>query len=198
MTAAEASISSAVVLFSTTTGANGNDNNIIDTCDISDGAATPANGILSSGTSTTTATANSGNTVTVAISRTTSVPAAPPTDLGNLTGSTDWTISNNRFFQTVSRTYTTNNTHRAIQIAGGNGYAVTGNTIGLASSAGTGTYTVTGASNRFIGIDLAVGTTTASSVQNNTFRVQSYNQRAVTAREMGSGAVLTYRGTAAR
>ncbi len=51
------------VVFSTTTGANGNDNNVIDHCDIRDGASTPANSILSGGTVTTPAQNNSGNIV---------------------------------------------------------------------------------------------------------------------------------------
>ena len=43
------SATSGTVVFSTTTGANGNDNNTIDHCDIGDGASTPANGIYSLG-----------------------------------------------------------------------------------------------------------------------------------------------------
>ncbi len=49
------SATSGTVVFSTTTGANGNDNNTIDTCDIRDGASTPRNGIYSLGTTTTPA-----------------------------------------------------------------------------------------------------------------------------------------------
>ena len=48
-------VASGTVVFSTTTGANGNDNNTIDTCDIRDGASTPANAVYASGTSSTTA-----------------------------------------------------------------------------------------------------------------------------------------------
>ena len=53
----------AVVFFTTTTGTNGNDNNTIDNCDIRDGASTPTNGIYSSGTTTSVAHHNSGNTI---------------------------------------------------------------------------------------------------------------------------------------
>ncbi len=86
------------------------------------------------------------------------------------TGSTDWTISNCRFFQTTARTYTTGNTHAIIKIATGNNHVVSGNTLGFATALGTGTYQMGGAvTTRLIGIDLAVGTTTATSVQGNTF-----------------------------
>jgi len=64
------STSSGVVNFLTTTGANGNDNNTIDTCDIDGGAAATAsptlvarNGIYSSGSTGTNAQNNSGNTI---------------------------------------------------------------------------------------------------------------------------------------
>ena len=51
------------IVFSTTTGANGNDNNLIDHCDIRDGAGTPANGIYSFGFNGTATQYNSSNTV---------------------------------------------------------------------------------------------------------------------------------------
>ncbi len=84
-------------------------------------------------------------------------------------GNTDWTVSNNRFFQTALRTYTTGNTHRAIQIGSGNNHAVSGNIIGYATSAATGTYAMAGTiAVRFTAIELNVGTAVTSSVQGNT------------------------------
>jgi hypothetical protein len=84
-------------------------------------------------------------------------------------GNTDWTISGCRFYQSALRTYTSLNTHTALQILSGNAYSITNNIIGYATAAGTGVYTmVSTASVRFIAIDLSVGTTTASSVQGNT------------------------------
>ena len=85
------------------------------------------------------------------------------------TGNTDWTISGCRFYQAATRTYTFANTHSIINVLSGNGYSITDNVIGYATAAGTDTYTMDGSvSTRFIGIDLNVGTTTASSVQGNT------------------------------
>jgi hypothetical protein len=101
------------------------------------------------------------------------------------TGNTDWTINNCRFYQSALRTYTTANTHRAIQVSSGNNYTITANTIGYATAAGTGVYSMTSmVATRFIGIELNVGTATASNVQGNT----------VTAISLGtsSGATTTY------
>lgn len=91
-------------------------------------------------------------------------------------GNTNWTISGCRFFQSVSRTYTTGNTHSAIRIASGNAHTISGNTIGFNNAAGTGIYTMTGTiATRFIAIDLNAGTTTASSVQGNIISAISLN-----------------------
>lgn len=99
------SSNSAVVVFSTTTGGNGNDNNTLDHSDIGDGASTPVNGVSSLGSTGTTAQFNSGNTVSNCnffnfYSSTTNINAAGVRlDAGN----TDWTITCNSFYQTASR-----------------------------------------------------------------------------------------------
>jgi hypothetical protein len=68
------------------------------------------------------------------------------------------------------------NTHRAIQVTSGNGYTISNNVIGYASNTATGIYTMLGTiATRFIAIDLAVGTTVATSVQNNTVSSISLN-----------------------
>jgi hypothetical protein len=157
------------VIFFSTGSASGNDNNIISNNNISAaGSNLPQNCILSSGTST--AVDNSGNTVT----------GNNISDFFNASGATNgilittansgWTINNNKIFQTASRTYTTGNTHNGIVISSGSGYTVTGNTIGYATSGGTGTYTMLGSvATRFIGINITAATTTAvTSVQGNT------------------------------
>jgi Putative metal-binding motif/Secretion system C-terminal sorting domain len=86
-------------------------------------------------------------------------------------GST-WTITGNKFFQTATRTATSGGAPCAIKInssgiTSGNGYVISNNVIGFANAAGTGTTFYTGANNRFIAMDLAVGTSVASSVQGN-------------------------------
>ena len=80
-----------------------------------------------------------------------------------------WTISNNKFFQTGARTVNTAGVVvRAIYVSAGGGHTISGNTIGYATSAGTGTttYTTTQSDNKITPIELA-GNATASSIQGN-------------------------------
>src|SRR6476660_7233269 len=100
LTGVNTSALSGVVLFAGTTGTNGNDNNTIDTCDIRDGATTPANGIFSSGATGTSAQNNSGNTVTNSSILNFFAAAAASTGITISGGNTDWTITGNSFFQT--------------------------------------------------------------------------------------------------
>ncbi|MFN7944976.1 MAG: immunoglobulin domain-containing protein [Blastocatellia bacterium] len=144
----------------------GNDNLTIDNCDLRDSISTPASIIE----------ANAGspihNNVTITNNNILNFFRATAATAGIIArAASDWTITGNRFYQEAARTYNSSNTHRAIQInsSTGNNFTISNNTIGFASSAGTGTYTMTGGvASRFIGIDLAVGATTASSVQGNT------------------------------
>jgi hypothetical protein len=177
-----------VVHFSTGT-TTGNDGNSITNCNIGPaGSNLPLNGIYSFGTST--AVDNSGNTVSGnyifdyfnASTATNGIQLAS-------TGNSAWTITNNRFYQTANRTYTSAGTHNGINIQVGSGYTITGNVIGYASSSGTGTtnmigltsgslggtfpssYTSGGTANatRYIAITCAfTAGGAASSIQNNT------------------------------
>ena len=170
-----ASISSGTVVFSTTTGANGNDNNTIDTCDLRDGASTPANAIYSVGSTGTIAQNNSGNTVSNCniFNFYSATSFASGIQLGN--GSTDWTITGNSFYQTATRAAAPRELW-AIWLnnpVSGNNFTVTGNFIGgSAPNAGGTAWTTTGttAAYLFQGIRLNVGTTTPSSVQGNTIK----------------------------
>lgn len=163
----EVSVSSAVILFTTGT-ASGNDNNTISNNNITAaGVNLPQNGIFSVGTSATVD--NSGNTVSGNNISDFFNAAGVSNGIFLSSGNSGWTISNNKIFQTGNRTYTTGNTHNGIVIASGSGYNITGNTIGYASSAGTGTYTMLGTvATRFIGIALTPNTASASSIQGNT------------------------------
>lgn len=174
-----ASTTSGIIFFSTTSGSNGNDNNIIDNCDIDGGAggtASPtlvvANGIYSSGTTTTTATQNSGNTISNCNIFNCFNAGLVSTGINLSSGNTDWTINANSFYQTTARVVTTSNAYTVINInntTGGNNFIITNNFIGgTAANAGGTAWSVSATANRFIGIGLAVGTTTATTVQNNT------------------------------
>lgn len=173
------STTNGVVLFSTTNGANGNDNNTIDNCDIRDGATTPTNGIYASGSTTTTATNNSGNTISNNNIYNYFQAGNSTNGIFISSGNTAWTISGNSFYQTASRTYTSGNTHTGINISNssGNGFVIQNNFIGgTAPSAGGTPYTILGTiANRYRGISLSVGTTTATSVQGNTVANFAFN-----------------------
>jgi len=153
----------------------GNDNNTISYCDIGPaGTNLPAKCIYLSGT-TNPETTNSGIIITNNNIFDFFLPTNSSAGIDNFVGTVGTIISNNKFYQTETRTQTgTGFHHRPINIVNsvGNNFQIIGNTIGFANSAGTGTYTVvlptsTGGA-AFRAIWLAVGTTTASSVQGNT------------------------------
>jgi hypothetical protein len=165
-------VAGGTILFSTTMGANGNDNNTLDHCDLADGVSTPANGIYSLGSTNTVAKNNSGNIVSscnIFNFYSGSVDAA---GVRLEVGSTDWTISSNSFYQTASRAAAAANV-QAIYVnnAAGNNFTVAGNSIGgSAPNAGGTAWTTTGTTLAYLfqGIRFNVGTNTPSSVQGNT------------------------------
>ncbi|MHC1774635.1 MAG: GEVED domain-containing protein [Lentimicrobium sp.] len=185
--------SNGVVFFSTGT-TTGNDGNNINNCNIGPaGTNLPINAIFSFGTSA--AIDNSGNTLNA--NNIYDYFNATLLSIGiNLgaTGNSGWTITNNRLYQTATRTFnpTSAFTLNAINVGIGSGYIITDNTIGFANSGGTGTtnivgsssttplvitgtfptsYTYTGNSNatRYIAINCAfTAGGTVSEIQNNT------------------------------
>ncbi|MBS1792677.1 MAG: hypothetical protein JSS81_02415 [Acidobacteria bacterium] len=169
----------ATVFFSTdAVTANGNDNNTISNNNIGPaGANLPTKAILGNGSTTTTAIGNSGNVIDN--NNIFDYFGAAVTSAGIATngGCNAWTITNNRFYQTATRTWTTGSLHNAINIgnttatSGAQGFTITGNIVGYASNTQTGTYTLTGAGTgaKFVGIlfsGIVAGTTT--NVNNNT------------------------------
>lgn len=153
---------------------SGNDNNIISNNNIGPATVTlPIKSIYSNGTTTTTTTYNSGIQITGNNIYDFFTAAAQSGGIQIGAGSIDWTVSNNKFYQTATRTQTTGAVHAAIHISSSNvnNCLISGNTIGYSSSLGTGTYTFVGvsSSSRFYPIYLSThGTTTASSIQGNT------------------------------
>jgi hypothetical protein len=157
-----------VVLFSTAT-TTGNDNNTLSNNNIGPaGSNLPSRGVASLGTSTAT---NSGNQVI----------NNNIYDIFNATYSTaiylddnnvNWTMNNNRIYQTSTRTGSGTGVNYGIFINGSavaENFTITGNTIGYASNTQTGTYKLLGASTTFQGIAInSKTTTTASTISNNT------------------------------
>jgi hypothetical protein len=172
----------ATVLISTGT-LTGNDTLTVNNCTLDgNGSGNPTVGILSNGTAgmDNSTIVISNNNIANTFNATLATAA-----IQAQANSSDWTVSNNRIYQSAARLYTTANTHRGILIQAGNNHSVTGNIIGYASPAQSGTYTMNGTiATRFVGVELSVGTTTASSIQGNT--VSSF------AIATSSGATTTY------
>ncbi len=166
------------VFFSTRGSGNGNDNNTISSCNIGPaGSNLPLNAIFASGTTSSSARMNStisitGNNIYDFFNATSSCNG-----IYVYQGNTDWTISNNRIYQTATRTFTST----ALRYTGiktddnsffggpAANHTISGNVIGFANSAGTGTTTITGSSNEFRGIEIvSASSTTATSIQGNT------------------------------
>ncbi len=167
----------ATIFFSTDAlTANGNDNNTISNNNIGPaGANLPTKAILGNGSITTTAIGNSGNIISNNNIFDFFGAAVASSGVTTNAGCNAWSITNNRFYQTGTRTWTTGATHRAIDInnttltSGAQGFTITGNTVGFASSAQTGTYTLTGSTGKFIGIQFnGITGGVLSTVNNNT------------------------------
>ncbi len=165
-------------MFGTTTGANGNDNNVISNCDIrdrSDAAGTPINAIYALGTNTSTAKYNSNilisNNNIYNFYLNVNGTACQGVSVGD--GNTDWTISGNSFYQTTTRNPTTTMGWNIIVVSStsNNNVTISNNYIGGSSaSCGGAAWTASGTSANFMyAIRFsAAGTTTASSVNGNT------------------------------
>ncbi|WP_344817426.1 fibronectin type III domain-containing protein, partial [Flavobacterium cheonanense] len=172
VTSSVTSTTSGLIVFSTTSGSNGNDNNTIDNCDLN-GAGTAANIIYAVGSTTTAATNNSGVTISNNLIRDQFLVGTATNGILVSSGNTDWTISGNSLYQTATRTFTTAATHTGINISNssGNNFVITGNFIGGTAVSCGGTQmslTGTGLTQSYNAILLSVGTTTPTSVQNNT------------------------------
>ncbi|MFN0277057.1 MAG: DUF4394 domain-containing protein [Pyrinomonadaceae bacterium] len=183
----------ATVTFSTdAVTANGNDNNTISNNNIGPaGANLPTTAIQCNGSVSTTAIGNSG--LIINNNNIFDYFGAAVTSAGVAVnnGCNTSSITNNRFYQTGTRTWTTGATHTGIAIAsqtapqGAQGFTITGNTIGYASSTQTGTYTLTGSTGKFQGIRFdGITTGTVSNINNNT--IASVSMTGVTSSGTGS------------
>ncbi len=166
------STTSGTIVFSTTTLTTGNDNNIIDNNDIFDaaGGTPPTNGIYALGT---TAKDNNGNAVSNNNIYNFFNAALETNGVVLLANNSDWNINGNSFYQTSTRNLTgASNLFCAIQInsSTNNNITVNNNYIGgQAPLAASTPLTITG-SGYFGAIRVSVGTTSASSVQNNVIK----------------------------
>ena len=152
-----------------------NSNNIIDNNDITNsGGNRPINAIYSY--SDGVSGNNTGNTISNNNIYDFFNAGASSCGILISSNSSDWSITGNNFYETTTLVPTAASTsYSVIRIdnASGNNFTVTNNFIGSDNSGhtGTGTFTLNSTQNIiFYGLYLNVGTTTASSVQNNTIK----------------------------
>ena len=166
----------------TTTALLGNDYDTLSYCNIHNvtGGTTLATGVNGFGTNTNVTSFNDYDVVTNCNIYDCFNAGVSTNALYLGTGTNAWTINQNKFYQSATRSYTTAGlTHRAIYINNatgnslGSGYNITNNIIGYANSSQTGTYTLssTGAAigTSFTAMDISVGVGTATSITGNTF-----------------------------
>ncbi len=189
------SVSDGIITFLTSASGNGNDNNLIEFCNITNaGGNRPVNAIYSEGTS-----GHENNTNTISNNNIFNFlnPGASSNGINIGAFSTDWSISANSFYETTSFVPTAGTfAYTAINInnTSGNNFTVSGNYIGgQAASCGGGAWSVDAATNHsFRSVYLNVGESAVSSVQNNTIHNWNYRSGSATpwrAIEVNDGAV---------
>ena len=163
------------ILFNTTTGV-GNSSNTVSFNNVGPaGANLPIKAISGVGTTTNNGTINRDNVIdSNNIFDFFGAGGVSVTGIDIRTGNHNWTVQNNRIYQTAPRTFTTTALRYAgITLVGttganGNFHTIRNNVIGFGAANGTGTTTITGSSNEFRGLDLAAASSgTATSVQGN-------------------------------
>ncbi|OYU96730.1 MAG: hypothetical protein CFE21_00130 [Bacteroidetes bacterium B1(2017)] len=165
------------IAIGTTSGSNGNDNNSITYCDIhSTGANLGA--CVYAGNATTAGLASNNDYNTISNNNLYDFFMAGSANCAVIVGlgNNNFTLNDNKVYQTATRTYTSTQTVRGFWITpniasltSASGFVINNNIIGYANSTSTGTYTMTGATAyNFYGMDISVGTGAATSVQNNT------------------------------
>jgi len=165
----ETTATSGTIFFSTGT-TTGNDSNSVTNCTITAaGSNLPTNAIYSAGTSV--AVDNSGNSISNCSIQDYFNSTVSSAGILVNSNSASWTITNNKFFQTSTRTTAKNSiVIRAIRIntASGGNYSITNNTIGFANALGTGNTIYNGSfTTSFRGIEFNANAT-VSSIQGNT------------------------------
>ncbi len=174
-----------IIAFGSSALSTGNESNVIRNCVIKDGASTPSCGIYSLG-NTTASRGNDFNKVMDCqfVNIFSATVATYGIDVQNY--SSDWTITDNHFYQTASRTSTATVAHTPILIdnsASGNNFTITGNYIGGSTTNAGGTaWTIGGTSQvSFRGISVNILTSGTSLVQNNTIANISINSSNISA-----------------
>ena len=150
------------IFFSTGT-ITGNDNNTISFCNIGPaGSNCPSTGVFGSGSTTSETIANSSITISYC-SIYDFFLAAGCAGVYAITGNTEWSITNNKIYQTAPRTMTEYMFGIFIENSVyGNNIQVTGNKIGFSGNPATGALTLNGTTPGFQGIYLKASPNAAS------------------------------------
>ncbi|MBK8553635.1 MAG: hypothetical protein IPL53_22310 [Ignavibacteria bacterium] len=164
------------ILIGGNSATTGNDNNVVSNCDI--GSALPSSnfptkGVCVIGTTTTTNTNNSGDTIRNCniYNYFSATVSSAGVYLGS--GTRDIIVKDNKFYMDSVQTGGAFINHSGIWVdnSSGSNYLISGNIIGFSSSSGSGTYTLNGGSSfSFNAILLIVDAAAASNVQNNIIR----------------------------
>ncbi|HLG02715.1 MAG TPA: fibronectin type III domain-containing protein, partial [Bacteroidia bacterium] len=191
---------SGVIVFSTALTAGANSNNSITDCEIFDFISTPVNLVYAS--NATAATFNSGNIFSNNLFHDWYLGTAANMAMNIAAGNTGWTITNNSFYQTATRNYTTGTTHVVINANSGSAtatgnFTINGNSIGgTAPGAGGTPWTITGAViSRFIGIQTNTGTGGTNNIQGNTITNFNFSSSSTTATANGIWCGINMIGT---
>jgi len=171
-------IYSGIILFASTSSGNGNSGNVIDNCNITglDAVNRPYYGIYSYGTSGHENKNNtiSNNNIFNFLSPTLGASYGIKVDVN----STDWIITSNSLYETTSFSPNGNHTFFGIKIGNslGNNFIISSNSIGGSASNCSGSPWIVNGNfaYRFYCIHIDAGTTTASSIQNNTLKNFSF------------------------
>ncbi len=163
--------SGSVVRFGSTVGVTGNDNNLVDNCEV-DGQGTARAGIFSSGTALKE---NSGNTISNCDIHDIYISTASLSDIYGIyltSNNVSWTINNNDIYQTTPRTYTnlSGGTVYGIRVnnSSAGGFVVTNNVIGGSAPNGAGTpWRIDSGFVKFSGINLTASNSNPTSIQGN-------------------------------
>ena len=163
------------VCFTTASAGTGNSNNLIRYCRITgqNSSERPINAIYSSGTA---GRDNSNNTISNNYIYNFIAPSGSSNAIHINANSTAFTVTGNSFYGTATFTSTTANEYAIVRVnnTDGNGFVITNNYLGGSAPLCSGTWAKIGNNSVFYGIYLNVGTSTATSIQNNVIANISY------------------------
>jgi len=163
-----------IITFSTTSSGNGNSGNKIDHCNITQDAKNSYNGIFSNGSP---GYENKNDTISNCNIYNIFNTNATSSGIYLYSNTSDWNIKANHFYETTEVVPSGEYEYYFIKVNNttGNNFSISDNVMGGNASDNSGMLTVNAASSHLLnGIFLHVGTTTASSVQNNTIKNINY------------------------